>query len=240
LLEVDRRWESRGLGGLEPVEALLLRPVSEPLASDPEWLWRRTRLLVVKGEITETRPRVALERYGEARALGIACLDQLPAFKQLRQEENIHVAASVISDRHMGCAAWTAMAWARWIALFGGDAGAIDLDDVEGLASHVASRGGATWRPLALWAQAVAFASRPAWRGADPDQAKSLMRRVVKMGPTERLRQWDLLRLVALPQGDEELANELIESLRRATPVTPEDRAATLMVASLVESDATE
>lgn len=233
VVEVDKRWEDRGLGGLEPLEALLSAEVGEPLASDPEWAWRQVRLIVAQGQSAEATPRVALQHYGRARERGMACLDEVPAFLQLREEKGLAAASTVLPPEYMGCAAWTSLAWARWLALFGGEAGALDIEGVEGMSAMVAESGGATFRPTALWAQAVVFAVRPAWLGADPDRSRALMRRVVRMAPTDRLRQWDMLNLVAVPSGDMELAEELAQSLRRAQATTPEDRAAVLMASSL-------
>jgi hypothetical protein len=126
----------------------------------------------------------------------------------------------------MGCVAWTALAWARWAALFGGEAAALDLPGIEALAAHAANNSDGMIRATALWAEAISVAIQPDWMSGDSDRSGALMHGAVQAAPGQLMRKWDLLRLVAVPQGRTDLEAKTLEELLGSSPKTPEDRSA--------------
>ena len=224
--EVDRRWDMRGQDGFEPVADLLQGPEGSVESVDPEWLWRRVRLEVGRGLESEGDRRVAMQHYASARALGLRCLDGAPAFRQQRGERGLADAARVLPPTRVGCAAWTALAWARWAALFGGEAAAMDLPGIEALAAYSVSNSSGSIRSTGAWAEAIAVACQPDWVAEDPERATRLMQRAVELAPEQLMRQWDLVWLVAAPLGYADLESTTLEKLLESSPRTPADRTA--------------
>ena len=135
----------------------------------------------------------------------MTCLDTSPAFLQRRLELGLHQALPFIDAERMPCAAWATLAWARWITLFGGEAAAVDLEEVSRLADHVAAHGDASAQSLALWAQALVELSRPSWVDGEPGKGRTLLERAIQLDRAQLARHEDLLVRVAVPTRDRAL-----------------------------------
>ena len=224
ILTADRHWDARGDDGFELVESSLV-DTWHRRGDQPEVVWRLVRLHVVRG-LMESNRRAAVDRYAEARALGIRCLESSPAFRQRRSEASLKEALRFLDESRMPCVAWTTLAWSRWMVELGGDATAMDLDDLDALISHASASADPQQRSIALWSRGLVAASRPSWAGGDEQVALNEMQRAVDRAPNELWRQVDLMRLVAEPQGDVGLTEGIRAALLAASPTTPEDRAA--------------
>ncbi len=221
LREAERQWERRGVDGLDPVEdtleaAYALQPDSS------EVLWQLARLKVVQGML-EPDARAALYSYAEARALALQCLDADPAFQQRRVELGWEPALDLLDADHMPCAAYAALAWARWMEVHGGAAGEIDLDTIDLLVKITSRLGAERERRVAVWAQALVMAIRPEWRGRDLEKARALLERAIRVEPTDLVRRADLLFLIGIPTDDHKLVADQIEQIKNSDSGNPED-----------------
>ncbi len=220
----DRHWDARGENGFDLAESSLV-DTWHRRGDDPEVIWRLVRLHVVRG-MMETNRRAAVDRFAEARALGVRCLESSPGFRQRRTEASMAEALRFLDETREPCVSWTTLAWARWMVELGGDAAAMDLEQLDALIAHAEKNPLVRQRSIALWSRALVASSRPSWAGGEADVALEEMQRAVKGAPLELWRQVDLIRWVALPQGHDELARNAREALIAANPKTPEDRAA--------------
>lgn len=139
LAEADRLWEARSQRGLEPVDRAVTAGLRKPGASDVPWLWRHARLLVERGTTEEATPRVALDSYATARSQALDCLESLPGWQARRTSYGLESALELVDPAREPCVAWGAVAWARWVALFGADAAALDLPEIRLLAQRAAA-----------------------------------------------------------------------------------------------------
>ncbi|NCG17490.1 MAG: hypothetical protein GWP91_00555 [Rhodobacterales bacterium] len=224
ILTADRHWDARGEEGLELAESSLV-DAWHRRGDQPEVIWRLVRLHVVRG-LMESNRRAAVDRYAEARALGIRCLESSPAFRQRRSEASLRAALPFLDASRMPCVAWTALAWSRWMVELGGEAAAMDLDELDALIAHASASEEPRQRSIALWSRGLVAASRPSWAGGDEEAALIELQRAVDRAPQQLWRQVDLMRLVANPQGDEALIADIRAALQDASPTTPEDLAA--------------
>ena len=234
LVRADAMWDQRDVHGLDEVEAAIAQHVKRR-GETPGNLWRLARVRVAEG-LRADSDRAALEKYAEGRALGMRCLDLSPGFRQRRVDADLRQALRFIEEVHVPCAAWATLGWARWVHIMGGDAASMDLDDLEGLARHVALVGEVPERSVGLWAQALTHLARPAWAERDDAEAQAMMERAVRVAPDERWRSLDLLVLVALPRDD----GALIEQIRarlKTEPRFPEDRVATYRIRQLLDGE---
>ena len=225
ILAADIAWQNRDQDGLRPLEGLLDNALrKEP--SNPDFLWRQTRMLVERGLAEEAERRVALDTYGMARSRAVLCLNELPAWRARRTEVGLASALEVVDVRRRPCVAWGALAWARWIVLMGGDAAALDLNDVALMADWAQKTSEVPAEvEAAQWAAALVQAVRPESLGGSAEKAARGLKREVKDHPNDLARRWDLLTLVAIEQGDTGLATEQRHEIAKATARTEADRA---------------
>jgi hypothetical protein len=226
----ERQWDQRGKNGLKPVEKTL-EAVYGVEPDHPEVLWQLARLKIVQG-LLESDRRAALYSYAEARALALHCLDAQPAFLQRRVELGWEPALELVSAEHLPCAAYGALAWARWLEVHGGGAGEIDLDTIDLLVSATTRSGAERERRVAVWAQALVMALRPDWRGRDLPQARALLERAIRVAPEDLVRRADLVFLVAIPLEDDALTTLQIDRILASDSTNPEDQSARERVAA--------
>ena len=153
----ERQWEQRATNGLEPVEKTL-EAVYGVQPDHPEVLWQLARLKITQGLVEPDR-RASLYSFAEARALALRCLDAEPAFLQRRVELGWEPALEILSPAQRPCAAYGALAWARWMEVHGGAAGEIDLDTIDLLVQAITNTGAERERRVAVWAQAATGAA---------------------------------------------------------------------------------
>jgi len=162
LQQTDQAFGRRGEVGIEassePLEqAYALAP------NDPEVLWRLVRQQVIVG-LAEPTDRAALYAFAEGRSLGIRCLDAVPQVAQARAE-SWELAMEALTPRQQPCVAWTSLAWARWIALHGGGAAALDLTRARLLADTSITFDDDGLSTLGRWADGLMLATIPDWAG---------------------------------------------------------------------------
>jgi hypothetical protein len=220
LQQADAAWERRGEDGFGPVEDLLFQAwgIRE---SDPEVLWRLVRLKIGQG-LAQDDPVAARYEFAEARALGIQCLDGDAAFRQQRTEVSWAGAVERIGVEREDCAAWTALAWARWLEVHGGAAGALDLEPLDDL---LRVQDGDGPEGVGAWAGGLLAAVRPTWAGQDLERARRQLERAVQQEPRALVRRIDLFLLVQAPTMTEERDAARLQ-LKGRPADTPEDRAA--------------
>jgi len=217
----ERQWDQRDRNGLGPVEETLegvyaLQPDSS------EVLWQLARLKIVQGLLEPDR-RAALYSYAEARALALGCLDADAAFLQRRVELGWEPAIELLDSQRMPCAAYAALAWARWMEVHGGAAGEIDLETIDLLVKVTTRSGADRERRVAVWAQALVMAIRPEWRGRDLDKAQALLERAIRVDPNDLVRRADLVFLVGVPTENEQLVANQIDKIQASESSNPED-----------------
>lgn len=106
----DAAWAVRDEGGLDAVEAPLL-DASPWVARHPEAAWRRTRVALVRGLISDD-PVEARRRYDEGRSIALDCLAGSPEPAWGGVAEVVRLAARS-DELRAPCAAWGALAWSR-------------------------------------------------------------------------------------------------------------------------------
>ena len=109
-------------------------------------------------------------------------------------------AISVVPDERQRCALWAGVAWTRWLEVFGGAAGAIDLPLVTGLLHRAEASGHADMVDLAAWHMGILLALRPRHLGQDERSAarhlsQAYERAVASRGDDVWVRWCDLVRL---------------------------------------------
>lgn len=229
----DVQWEQRGEIGLERVESTLYEAYRiEP--RNPEVLWRLVRLNVTMG-LVEPEPRASQYAFAEARSLGMSCLELDPSFVQYRSELGWSGAVGLIDADDTACSAWTALAWARWMAAHGAAAAALDIVPLSTLITQTTELAVDDPREVVTYADALLAALRPPWEGGDLEQAGVLLARAIRLRPDELYRRVDMIRLVALPLEDDVLAREMADAILAAPAVTPEDVLAHTIATAVLE-----
>jgi len=234
----ERQWEQRATNGLEPVEKTL-EAVYGVQPDHPEVLWQLARLKITQGLVEPDR-RASLYSFAEARALALRCLDAEPAFLQRRVELGWEPALEILSPAQRPCAAYGALAWARWMEVHGGAAGEIDLDTIDLLVQAITNTGAERERRVAVWAQALMMAIRPDWHGRDLDRAQALLERAIRVEPEGLVRRADLLFLVAIPLDDLPLISTQIAHITGSASGLPEDVSARERVEAYVAAQQAE
>lgn len=135
VLTADTRWSQRDQGGL-PRVLDALESVPAEVQQDPRVVWRQVRVMVSIG-LTTSDPLEARRIWTNAREMGVACF------------EGRRGGMDLAGDR-AACAAWASHAWVRWMVAFGGEAAAIDAEEVQELVG-AAGRGG--HQNIAGWAE---------------------------------------------------------------------------------------
>lgn len=225
LASADRAWERRGQDGLEPVgEALASAWALAP--DEPGVRWRFARLDVAVGLVSDDE--IATRRaFGRAKAHGLACLDGAAGVVEARSRLLWADAITRAGPGRAPCAAWTALAWARWRVAVG-PAGAVDDDDLAALTAALIAPGAASTADpsgVAVWAWAIVGAVTGQ---ADADRRFS---RAVAADPGDLVRRADRLALVATE--DEEGR----AWLARQEASTPEERAVLARTHSLTRQN---
>ncbi len=229
LAQSDSLWEDRGQGGFSPVERVLLEAWAvQP--HNPEVQWRLVRLKVGEGMAAESQD-LARYTFAEARALGIQCLDDAPTFRQQRVERTWEAAIERVPPERARCAAWTSLAWARWLSILGGAAGSVDLQEIDALVAGIDDDDDA----VVAWARGVVAAVRPDWAGQDLQVATVQLERAIAARPRELSRRVDLF-LLAQPQGGNGWLQARAQLMARPAR-TPEDHAALRRLQAAVASE---
>jgi len=166
LREADQAWDERATVGLAPMDDAL-HAASTIASDDPAVSWRVVRLLVERAG-GEADPARRVDQLSEARAAGVRCLEADTLWTQVRDEHGWVRAAARLDEARRPCAAFAALAWARWIAERVPDAYALDTTPIEGLVAAGAAGPGA---PAAARAGALLAGLRPAWDGRDVEAA---------------------------------------------------------------------
>lgn len=225
LVAADRAWDDRAATGYDPVERALtagLRQTDSDVgAPDAPWRWRRARLFVERGIAAEATPQEALERYGEARSEAMRCLEAVPGWSVRREEAGLDAALTLVGPDQEPCVAWAALAWSRWIAVFGANAAALDVDEARVLAVHAAAGPSAE---VGSWASALLDAVAPR-AGGDAAGRESGLRAEVEAHPQDVVRRWDLLWWVGVAQQRPDLVARHLPDLLAGDGGTPADRA---------------
>ena len=197
------------------------------------------RLKITQGLVEPDR-RASLYSFAEARALALRCLDAEPACLQRRVELGWEPALEILSPAQRPCAAYGALAWARWMEVHGGAAGEIDLDTIDLLVQAITNTGAERERRVAVWAQALMMAIRPDWHGRDLDRAQALLERAIRVEPEGLVRRADLLFLVAIPLDDLPLISTQIAHITGSASGLPEDVSARERVEAYVAAQQAE
>jgi len=162
LQQCDHAWERRGEAGLEASE----EPLDAAFAlapNDPEVLWRLVRQQVTVGLAEET-DRAALYAFAEGRSLGVKCLDAVPQVAAARKD-SWETAMEELTAAQQPCVAWTALAWARWIAAHGGGSAALDIPNARLLADTSLTFDDDDLSTLGRWADGLMLTTIPNWAG---------------------------------------------------------------------------
>lgn len=218
LVLADSAWALRGSDGLDPVEATLQRAYSASPAS-PQVAWRLSRLGVARG-MTADEPAARVAAFGEARERSWACVLDDPSVRALHIEVGLVDALAALPPERQLCAIWAAHAWTRWMAEFGADGAALDLDILDVVIDYGAATGADPW--TSSWTWALNRASRPEWAGRDRAAAAIRLHELLRddIGRVEPL--VDLYIYTARGANNE---NEVRARLQSAQPDTPEERA---------------
>lgn len=221
LADADAAWEARGENGFDPVAAALDRAfATQP--DNPNVLWRLVRLNIGLGLAAEEE-QAALDAYATARAIGVQCLGAGAALqRQLPNADEAPVLPRITAAEEP-CVAWTALAWARWIAGFGARAAAVDVPAVQLLIDRAEPT---DVEGVARWARGILLATMPPEDGGDPDAATQLLLGIAEGSSWELPIRADVVFLIAEPGRDGELLGEQVRLIRQATPTTPEGRRA--------------
>jgi hypothetical protein len=226
----EQQWGNRGKLGFDRV-AIPLYQAHALQPKSPEVLWRLVRLHVHRGLSAET-PREAVTEFAAARAFGFECLDGSLPFRQRRIEVGFTEAVELLPSNRMGCAAWTSLAWAQWLVAADGTAAALDLDSAALLAESAANANRPAFGSVAIWAGGLVAAVRPSWAGQDFDRADKLLGKAMGARPADPWIEADRLFLVALPQGDQPLIDQLSGRLLLLDQELPEASRARARVAT--------
>jgi hypothetical protein len=226
LAQADAAWEARGEGGLDPIVAAL-DPAFAAAPGDPEVLWRLARVHTALGLAAED-DRTSLTEYATARSLGLRCLDLGAALQRHEGADATEEALAVrISRAELPCAAWTALAWAKWIAQFGGEAAAIDIDAVDLVVARAEDLRGDERDAVVEWAKGVLLATRPEADGRDLEAAEKVLEKAIRDGaPAEHAVRADLILLVAVPGQDDALETEQRRAIEARPARYPEEKRA--------------
>ncbi|MBW1878633.1 MAG: hypothetical protein JRI25_12335 [Deltaproteobacteria bacterium] len=226
----DVAWVGRGRGGFEPVEEALLE--ARTLApGHPEVLWRLARLETAQG-LAAPDTVMATRHYGRAREFGMECLQAEATFAQSYAVRGWSDAVTRVPPAREPCLEWTTFAWARWLAAFGGAAGAIDLPTLDLLHEHLHGDFGPDPLTLGRWTEGILYATRPPEEGRDLGRAMTALEDAIRVRPEELARRADLVILVGDPLGDRSIRSHHLEVMRRGQTDTPENRRALALVAS--------
>lgn len=112
---------------------------STALAEHPQHPRLLARLTEAWTLRAETDPLRQPHDYDVARRYGIQCLLAEPAVSSVVVASGRLDARAVRLSSDVPCLAWTAIAWARWLALHGAAGAAIDLDTIENIARRAAT-----------------------------------------------------------------------------------------------------
>ncbi|MBN2799637.1 MAG: hypothetical protein JXX28_10865 [Deltaproteobacteria bacterium] len=134
LAAVDAAWEAGDYDSAREG----LEQARQAYGEEPELLWRLARLSSYQALYLP--PTDALRLLGEARAVGMACLEGDQVFAQRRAETGLSDAVEGLGPARGRCLVWTTWAWARWVVVFGRTGAAMDLQPVATLAAAVAEQ----------------------------------------------------------------------------------------------------
>lgn len=232
LEQADALWERRGEVGLEAVQ-LALEEVYRDRPQDREVLWRLARLYVALG-LVEPDPRASQFALAEARSLGMSCLELDPAFVQVRASPGLVDAVRLLDADDADCGAWTALAWARWMAVHGPAAAALDRRGLEALVRHLTPLAEGPALEAVRYAGVLLEAMRPIRTGIDHAEARAALEAAVAEAPGDLHRRIDLVRLVAIPTDDDALLRATAEGILAEPADTPEDQRAHAIAAELL------
>ncbi len=205
----DEAWAARTEGGLAAVGAPLLDAWTLH-RGHPEVGWRVVRWRIAEGDAAAD-PVEARASWAEARAEMMNCLDGDGLFEQRRREAGWEAALRRLAPERRACAAWGALAWARWWESLGPEAAALDLPAIDALLAATAE---GRIEEASAWAAGIVTAHRPD-EGRDLDRAESLLRETLARDPASLRRQLDLWRAT---RGDRRGPSPAL-----ATPRRPED-----------------
>ena len=233
LARVDAIWQS----GAPDRHALVEPLLAEVAAQAPDHrglLWRRARLLAHEG-MAAGKDTVALSLYAEAREDGLRCLDQAPRFAEIRRSESWKAAAGALEEPWSHCVLWTAWAWTRWYATQGGNAAALDLPKIIPLVNRAAALDGDG--DVVGWMRGVLLVAQPERLGGNPEKGRSLLEKAIQRDGGDLTRRADLVVWVAVPAGDEAMAQEQREVLESSVSDRPEDLGAVARVQAALRAD---
>lgn len=234
LARSDAAWAARGRDGFDPVrEALDAADRLHP--DDPEVQWRKVRLAVGQG-LAASNDREALRLYAVGRDVAVGCYTAGVAFDATAAPRAIVDGLKEQGASRRGCVEWGTLAWARWLADFGGAGGAIDLVRLDALlqwsAAHPMNDPG-DLVGLRDWSAGLVYAVRPQAEGRDLARARDALLRAIRERPADVAIHVDLIRYVAEPLHDESLVARQERQVQTAAAVTPEDRRAVARLAEM-------
>ena len=156
---LDRQWALRGA---TPVREDWGRPsqMSPELRRHPEVRWRLARAHVTRG-LSEVDDGAARRALSDGRAEAMACLEDETAVANARVVSGWPAAIANVSDARQRCALWAGVAWTRWLEIFGGAAGAMDLPTVTALLHRAEVGAHADLVDVATWHMGLLLALRP-------------------------------------------------------------------------------
>jgi hypothetical protein len=105
----------------------------------------------------------------------MTCLEQQVEVSTVQSVSGWPEAMGEVSDERQGCALWAGVAWTRWLAAFGGAAGAIDLPVVSALLERAERSTDDETLDLASWHLGVLSALSPHHLGHDRQDAVQRM-----------------------------------------------------------------
>lgn len=219
----DAAWEQRGEVGLEAaarplLDAWMVAP------DDPKIAWRMARWRLAEG-LVATDPDAARASYAQAREVAVGCLEDDALFVQRRAGDGWEPALAELAAPRQPCAAWAALAWARWMTTLDPAATALDLDTVSALARTGAQSPRPQFKGVARWAEGISLAVRPTWAGRDLQAAAVAFGEAIEAAPDSVARRVDLY-LHVVSVNDPAEAEALRSAILAMPARVPEDEAA--------------
>ena len=208
---------------------------------------RLTRALYLRGYAFPERMPSPETFYESARATGWRCLSAGTGLVlgSVARGSKLETAGYERLDKsRSGCMVYTTLAWARWIALRGSQAMALDLEPLKALATGTLEVAELREAGKASHAYALVLALDAANGGTPWDEAEEAFQKAISHSPEDFSRVVDWVEWVMIPTGRQHDARKVLREIADAQPVaranaeqagTPSDvrafeRAAALLV----------
>ena len=143
-----------------------------------------------------------------------------PGVRALEIELGLSDALAALPQERQACAVWAAHAWVRWMAEFGAEAAALDLEELDLVVEYTRTTTVDPW--LVRWTAALAHCIRPDWAGGDRAGAARDLAAVARARRDEVSPLADLYLYSARGTESEQ---DAYRALQEARPDAPEEKA---------------